>query len=73
MMNLTSCSKKTGCPVNESVHVKTGKNGQFSKKRGKSNLFPKGMTGDSAIFAFFIKNKRIVDICVNNPFVFVNF
>ena len=40
---MSSCSKKTGCPVNESVHVKTNKKGEFSKKRGKSNLFPKDM------------------------------
>ncbi|MEO1627694.1 MAG: hypothetical protein AAFV25_21270 [Bacteroidota bacterium] len=40
----SSCSRKTGCPVNENAHVKPGKNGQFSsKKRGKSNLFPKNM------------------------------
>ncbi|MEM9920700.1 MAG: hypothetical protein AAF990_21560 [Bacteroidota bacterium] len=40
----SSCSKKTGCPVNENAHVKPGKNGQFStKRRGKSNLFPKNM------------------------------
>jgi hypothetical protein len=39
----TSCSKKTGCPINESVHVKTDKNGQMKSKKGKSNLFPKEM------------------------------
>jgi hypothetical protein len=39
----TSCSKKTGCPINESVHVKTDKNGQMKSKKGKSNLFPKDM------------------------------
>lgn len=42
-LSITSCSKKTGCPVNESVHVKTNKKGEFSKKGGKSNLFPKNM------------------------------
>ncbi len=40
---LSSCSKKTGCPVNESVHVKTNKKGEFSKKGGKSSLFPSDM------------------------------
>lgn len=39
----SSCSKKTGCPINESVHVKSGKNGQMKSKKGKSNLFPKDM------------------------------
>ncbi len=42
-LNMTSCSKKTGCPVNESVHVKTNKKGEFSKKGGSSSLFPKDM------------------------------
>ena len=42
-LSLSSCSKKTGCPVNETVHVKTNKKGEFSKKGGKSNLFPKDM------------------------------
>jgi len=39
----SSCSKKTGCPVTETVHSKTGKDGSFKKKRGNSNLFPKDM------------------------------
>ncbi len=38
-----SCSKKTGCPINEKAHVKPDKKGNFGKKRGKSNLFPKNM------------------------------
>lgn len=38
----TSCSKKTGCPINKNAGAKTDKNGELSKKRGKSNLFPKG-------------------------------
>ena len=29
--------------MNESVHTKTGKNGSFKAKKGKSNLFPKDM------------------------------
>ena len=40
---LSSCNKKSGCPINESVHTKTGKNGSFKAKKGKSNLFPKDM------------------------------
>jgi len=39
----TACSKKTGCPVTETVHSKTGKDGSFKKKKGNSNLFPKDM------------------------------
>ena len=42
-VSFSSCSQKTGCPMNETVNTKAGKNGQMSKKRGKSNLFPKGM------------------------------
>ena len=37
-----SCSKKTGCPVNEDTHVKTKRNG-MPKKKAKSGLFPKRM------------------------------
>ncbi len=40
---MTSCTKKTGCAINENVHTKTGKKGKMSTKRGKSNLFPKEM------------------------------
>ena len=40
-------SNKTGCPVNESVHAKTDKKGNFSSKGGKSNLFPKNMRSGS--------------------------
>ncbi|MEM9822399.1 MAG: hypothetical protein AAF985_15060 [Bacteroidota bacterium] len=35
----SSCSKKTGCPMNEY----TKKNKKLSNKRGKTNLFPKNM------------------------------
>lgn len=38
----SSCSRKTGCPAYEEVHVKRDKNGN-PKKRGTSNLFPKEM------------------------------
>lgn len=41
--SFTGCSKKSGCPMNETVHSKTDKKGEYSTKRGKSNLFPKGM------------------------------
>ena len=44
LMN-TSCSKKTGCPMNDpsAVGVKSGKKGKLSTKRGKTSLFPKKM------------------------------
>ncbi len=42
-MTSSSCSKKVGCPVNENVNAKSGKNGKMSKRRGNSNLFPKKM------------------------------
>lgn len=35
----TSCSRKTGCPINEEVHFKEGK----KSKGGSTNLFPKKM------------------------------
>lgn len=41
--SFTSCAKKSGCPVNETVGAKTNKRGEFSTKRGSSNLFPKDM------------------------------
>jgi len=40
---MSSCSKKTGCPINESTHQKAGKDGRFKSKKGKTNLFPKDM------------------------------
>ncbi|MFT6321197.1 MAG: hypothetical protein ACJAT4_002126 [Granulosicoccus sp.] len=39
----SSCSKKSGCPVNETVGKTNSKKGSLSTKRGKSNLFPKKM------------------------------
>jgi hypothetical protein len=42
----TACSRKSGCPVNDEAHVKPGKKGKYSNKRGKSNLFPKHMRRD---------------------------
>ena len=45
---VSACSSnKTGCPVNENVHVKTDKKGGMSSKGGKSNLFPKHMRSGS--------------------------
>ncbi|MCB0525524.1 MAG: hypothetical protein KDC86_13470 [Saprospiraceae bacterium] len=39
-----SCSKKSGCPANESLKPKTNKNGTFKKSKGSSSdLFPKKM------------------------------
>lgn len=42
---MSSCSKKTGCPMNEPgvVGAKTDKKGKLSTKRGSSGLFPKNM------------------------------
>jgi len=42
---MTSCSKKTGCPMNEpgKVGAKADKKGKLSTKRGSSSLFPKNM------------------------------
>lgn len=44
-LSLASCSKKTGCPMNDPANVgaSTNKKGQLSTKRGNSNLFPKNM------------------------------
>ncbi len=38
-----SCTKKTGCAINDKAHNKADKNGNFKKKKTKSGLFPKGM------------------------------
>ncbi len=38
-----SCTKKTGCAINEKAHVKSDKDGNFKKKKAKSGLFPKNM------------------------------
>lgn len=38
-----SCSKKTGCPINEKANVKPDKKGNYKKKKTKSGLFPKNM------------------------------
>jgi len=37
----SSCSPKVGCELNEEMGPKTNRNGDLSKKRGKSNLFGK--------------------------------
>jgi len=41
----SSCSKKTGCPMNDpdKVGAKTSKKGALSTKKGSSSLFPKKM------------------------------
>ena len=38
-----ACNRKSGCPASENARVQTNKKGEFSKKRGSSNLFPKHM------------------------------
>ncbi len=41
---LPSCSRKSGCPANESLKPKTNKKGEIiGNKKHKSGLFPKGM------------------------------
>ncbi len=40
---LSSCSRKTGCPANESLHAKTNRKGDLSTQRGSTQLFPKKM------------------------------
>lgn len=39
--SLTSCSKKTGCPINEEMGPNVNRKGELSMKRGKTNLFDK--------------------------------
>ena len=36
-----SCNKGTGCLINESAHVKMGKDGKLPTTRGTSSLFPR--------------------------------
>ncbi len=39
-----ACSRKSGCPANESLQAKTNKKGDLKKSRGgSSGLFPKKM------------------------------
>ena len=40
LLSNASCSKKTGCPVNERAHVKPNKKGELPTKRGKSSVIP---------------------------------
>lgn len=40
---LSSCSKGYGCLINDSAHVKMGKDGKLPQKKGTSSLFPKNM------------------------------
>jgi hypothetical protein len=39
----SSCSKKSGCPMNENAHVQPNKKGKYKKSKSKSGLFPKDM------------------------------
>lgn len=39
--SLQSCSRKSGCPAYETTRTKTKRNGNLSKRKGKSTLFPK--------------------------------
>jgi hypothetical protein len=38
-----ACSKKSGCPANESLKPQTNKKGQFKKTKTQSGLFSKKM------------------------------
>ena len=40
---LGGCSRKSGCPINDSAQVKTDKAGNYKSAGGSSNLFPKEM------------------------------
>ena len=40
---LSSCNPGTGCLINESAHVKMGKDGKLPTGGGSSNLFDKKM------------------------------
>lgn len=42
-VGLTSCNRGSGCTVNEGVHVKPNKKGQYPKSKTRSGLFPKDM------------------------------
>lgn len=40
-----ACSRKSGCPANESLRAPVGKNGEIKKSRkSQSGLFPKKMS-----------------------------
>lgn len=40
-----ACSRKSGCPANESLQAKTNKKGDLKKShKGSSGLFPKKMS-----------------------------
>ena len=40
---LSSCNPGYGCLINDSAHVKMGKDGKLPQRGGTSSLFPKGM------------------------------
>ncbi len=39
----TACSRKSGCPINETATLQTDKKGNVKSGKGSSNLFPKDM------------------------------
>ncbi len=41
---LSSCSRKSGCPVYESTKAPVNRKGELSTRGGNSSLFPKSMT-----------------------------
>ena len=43
MLTNSSCSPKTGCPVNQNAHVKPNKKGVLPTKGGRSSVLPPGM------------------------------
>ncbi|HFA49231.1 MAG TPA: hypothetical protein ENJ95_09465 [Bacteroidetes bacterium] len=43
LLTTPSCSRKTGCPINEKAHVQPNKKGEYKKSKTRSGLFPKGM------------------------------
>ena len=42
-LTTSSCNRDANCPAYGTTKSKTRKNGSFSSKGGKSNLFPKKM------------------------------
>lgn len=43
-LTMPACSRKSGCPANESLQAKTNKKGDLKKShKGSSGLFPKKM------------------------------
>lgn len=40
---VSSCNRGVGCPATESLRAKPNKKGEYSSKKGSSQLFPKDM------------------------------